>query len=65
MIQDLLPAKVRRIIYILVGTVMGLEAILDLIPAGVESKVWGVLGVLGFGLAAGNTNTTPTNEGEG
>lgn len=49
-----IPAKARQAIYSLLATAVGLEVVLDVIPAGVESKVMGVLVVLGFGMAIPN-----------
>lgn len=49
-----IPAKVRAAIYSVLGTVVGLEAVFDIVPAGVESKILAALVVLGFGAALGN-----------
>lgn len=50
-----IPLKVRKVIYSLLATAVGLEVVLDFIPAGLESKILGVLVVLGFGTAIANT----------
>lgn len=50
-----IPEKVRKVIYSLLATVIGLEVVLDFVPAGIESKILGVLVVLGFGTAIANT----------
>jgi len=52
-----IPAKYRTIVYSTLGTLVGLEAIFDLIPAGWESKILAALVVLGFGTAALNVST--------
>lgn len=61
MIRDLIPAKYRRVVYILFGFVITAESALDALKAGVMSSqaqgvLVGVLGAAGFTLAAGNTN---------
>lgn len=53
-IAQMIPAKYRTIIYSILGTLVGLEAIFDLIDAGWESKILSALVVLGFGTAALN-----------
>jgi len=60
MIRDLIPAKARRIVYIVFGFVITAESALDAIGAGLLSaRVQGiaiaVLGAAAFPLAAGNT----------
>jgi hypothetical protein len=52
-----IPARYRAWTYSILGTVVGLEAVLDFVPAGVESKALAVLVVLGFGMAVGNTSS--------
>ena len=74
-----IPLKVRQVIYSVLATLVGLELVLDVVHAGVESKIMGVLIVLGFGTALSNTATpkqpplpaevppgvdVPTNEGD-
>ena len=56
MLRDLIPAKYRQAVYSVLGTLVGLEAIFDLIDDGPEAKILAALTVLGFGLAASNTN---------
>jgi hypothetical protein len=51
------PPKWRTFIYSTLATVVGLEAVLDVVPAGIESKALAVLVVLGFGVAVGNVST--------
>jgi hypothetical protein len=53
-IADLIPATARRIVYLALGTVVGLEAVWDVVPDVLEGKVLATLTVLGFGLAAAN-----------
>jgi hypothetical protein len=60
MIRDLIPAKARKVVYVVFGFVITAESALDAIGEGVlTSKVQGivvaVLGAAGFSLAAGNT----------
>ena len=52
-----IPSKWRTAIYSTLATLVGLEAIFDLIPAGIESKILAALVVLGFGVAVGNVST--------
>jgi hypothetical protein len=49
-----IPDRIRQVIYSILGTAVGIEAIFDVIPAGVETKILAVLVVLGFGTAALN-----------
>ncbi len=49
-----IPAKFRTAVYSILGTLVGLEAIFDVVPAGWESKILAALVVLGFGTAALN-----------
>jgi hypothetical protein len=56
MIQDLIPAKYRKVIYSVLAAAWAIEAVLDFIPEGAQGRVAAVLALLGFGLAAGNTN---------
>lgn len=51
-IADLLPARVRQIIYTVLGTLIALELIWDVLPSGLEGRVLQTFSVLGFGLAA-------------
>lgn len=55
MIADLLPAPVRKAIYLSLATAYGLEAVWDVVPEALEGRLLLTLGVLGFGLAAANT----------
>ena len=55
-LADLLPPKVRKAVYLVLGTAVGLEAVWDLVPAVLEGKVLNTLVVFGFGLAAANTS---------
>lgn len=59
MIANYLPAKVRRVIYIVLGALLAVEGVLDLVPAGVESQTVAVLGALGFAVAQSLTRDTP------
>ena len=49
-----IPARWRTAIYSTLATVVGLEAVFDLVPAGIETKIMAALVVLGFGVAVGN-----------
>ena len=49
-----IPSKWRTAIYSTLATLVGLEAVFDLIPAGIESKILAALVVLGFGVAVGH-----------
>lgn len=55
MIADLLPATVRRYVYLTLTTLLGLELVFDVIDPGWQSKLIEAAAVLGFVLAAGNT----------
>ena len=52
-----IPSGWRTAIYSTLATLVGLEAVFDLVPAGVESKILAALVVLGFGVAVGNVST--------
>ena len=54
-LADLLPAPVRRVVYVVLGAAVSLEAIWDVIPEPLEGKVLATLVALGFGLALANT----------
>jgi len=61
MIRDLIPAKARKIVYIVFGFVITAESSLDAINAGlISTRAQGVIiavaAAAGFTLAAGNTN---------
>ena len=49
-----IPAKIRTVIYSILGMAVGIEAIVDVVPADVENKTLAILVVLGFGVAVGN-----------
>jgi hypothetical protein len=53
-----IPAKIRTVIYSILGMAVGLEAIFDVLPAVVENKILAALVVLGFGVAVGNVAPT-------
>ena len=62
MIRDLIPARARRVVYIVFGFAITAESALDAMDAGLLSGraqgiVIAVLGAAGFTLAAGNTDT--------
>lgn len=59
-----IPTKVRKVIYSLLATAVGLEAIFDVIDDGWEAKILAALVVLGFGIAVPNTPTPPAEEAE-
>lgn len=54
-LAQLLPEKVRQVIYAVLPTLVALELLFDFIPEGIETKVVGVLVILGFGVAFSNT----------
>ena len=63
---DLIPARVRRVIYIVLGIAVPLEAVWDFLPSVLEGKLIATLAALGFGMAAGNakdSRTVPPVEG--
>jgi hypothetical protein len=39
MLRDLIPAKYRRAVYSVLGTVIALEGIFDLVPEGAQTKI--------------------------
>lgn len=53
-VAQMIPAKYRTGIYSVLATVVGLEAVFDVVPDVWEGKVLAALVVLGFGVAAGN-----------
>lgn len=53
-----IPAKWRTGIYSGLGTLVGLEAIFDLVPDVWEGKILSALVVLGFGTAVLNVKDT-------
>lgn len=64
MLRDLIPARARKVIYIIFGFVITAESGLDAINAGVMSGrtqgiVIAVAAAAGFSLAAGNTGDAP------
>ena len=56
-----IPTSVRKVIYSVLATAVGLEAIFDVVPDVYEGKILAALVVLGFGIALPNT-PTPTDE---
>jgi hypothetical protein len=58
-IASYLPPKVRATIYAVLATLIGLEAVWDMINGEWESKIIATLAVLGFGMAAVNATPTP------
>ena len=55
MLADIIPAKARKVVYTVLGTLVAVEAIVDVVPASVEAKTLAVLVVCGLTVAAGNT----------
>lgn len=53
-----IPAKVRGVIYTVLGALTLLEVIWDIVPEPLEGKLLASLSVLGFGLALGNTGSS-------
>lgn len=58
---DLIPARARRVIYIVLGVAVPLEAVWDFLPSVLEGKLIATLAALGFGMAAGNAKDTTDN----
>lgn len=56
MLRDLIPAKARKVVYTVLATLVGLEAIFDVVPDLLEGKLLAALAVCGFVLARSNTN---------
>lgn len=54
MLADIIPPKARKAVYTVLGTLIGLEAIFDVVPNGWEAKVLAACAVCGFALANGN-----------
>lgn len=50
-VADLIPRRFRRLVYVVLGAVFGLEAIWDFIPDVLEGKLLLSLGALGLGMA--------------
>ena len=50
-----IPVKVRKAIYSVLATVVGLEAVFDVVDDAWEGKILAALVVLGFGIAIPNT----------
>lgn len=50
-----LPEKVRVVIYSILPTLVALELLFDWVDSTIESKIFGVLVILGFGTALSNT----------
>lgn len=58
-VAQMIPSKIRGVIYTVLGTVTLLEAVWDFLPEVMEGKVLKTLNVLGFALALGNTGNPP------
>ena len=63
-IAEFIPSRIRGAIYALIGTYLLLDPIWNITPDGYQGKLTATLGVLGFGLAAANTNLVPTTDDE-
>lgn len=57
-----IPVKIRRVIYSVLATAVGLEAVFDVVEDGWEAKILAALVVLGFGIAVPNTPTHEADE---
>lgn len=55
MIRDLLPPRVRRYVYAVLGAAVAVNGVLGIVDGDVVTKAVEVAAVLGFTLAAGNT----------
>lgn len=53
-LASLLPSRVRRTIYAVLGAAFAVEAIWDVVPEGTESRIIATLAALGFILAERN-----------
>lgn len=53
-VAQAIPARWRTAIYSVLGTLVGLEAVFDLVPDVWEGKILSALVVLGFGTAVLN-----------
>lgn len=62
MLRDLLPASVRRGVYVVLALAAAAQAAFDIIPGGAWERVSSFLALCGFGLAAGNTGQPPAEE---
>lgn len=51
-----LPAKARSFIYSVLAVAIPMEALVDVVPAEQERILMLLIGLLGFGMAAANTN---------
>lgn len=59
-----IPTGIRQTVYSILATLVGLEAVFDVVPDVLEGKILAALVVLGFGVALGNTGTSePENFG--
>lgn len=54
-VAQFIPAKVRKVVYTVLGTLFTLEAIFDTIPDVLEGKLLQALAALGFVVAVSNT----------
>lgn len=52
-----IPVRYRQAIYSVLATLVGLEAIFDIVPDALEGKLLAALVVLGFGTALANTTS--------
>jgi hypothetical protein len=59
MIRDLIPAKIRKAIYVLVAVASAVVSVPDFIPAPLVAKITAVVAFLSSVLAAGNTPSEP------
>jgi hypothetical protein len=51
-----IPARYRQVAYSVLGTLVGLEAIFDVVPDVLEGKLLAALVVFGFGVAYSNVD---------
>ena len=51
-----IPLRYRQAVYSVLATVVGIEAIFDIVPDALEGKLLSALVVLGFGTALANTS---------
>lgn len=54
-IASFIPARYRRIIYVVLGAAVAIEQAWDFLPPVLEGKWLATLAALGFGLSAANT----------
>jgi hypothetical protein len=62
MLRDLIPALYRKSVYAALATLYSLELIFDVVDDGLQTKLVQAAAILGFTLAAGNTDARKDHE---